>query len=326
LNLTPNTKNVQDPDIAVTGNGHVYVTINQGATISGQPNAIVVAKSTDCGRTFSKPTVVTTFIPYDAQDRTLPGGYARDCGDFDNACQSGFTFFRRVTTPRSTADQSDKANEWVYVAFDATKPGTEVDTLTTYGSIQSGRASQGGVYFARLDGASGAVTTAALIDSQSVGHQLFPDISADDGILHAIWWDSRADPNYSPLRPVGNDASGNVVPSLDVWYAKSTNGGASWTDKAKLTDSASNPNFEQFSNRSVPFAGDYLWISSVGSFAFAAWTDWRNVLPGADPRQPGDTTGADVNQCRVLSAITGWSSDQCPRDGGLDQNIYGAAK
>ena len=50
-------------------------------------------------------------------------------------CQSGYTFFRRNTSTRSTADQYDAAHEWIYIVYDAAKPGTEVDTGTTYGSL-----------------------------------------------------------------------------------------------------------------------------------------------------------------------------------------------
>jgi len=50
-----NIGNVQDPDISVTGNGHVYVTFDMGATNSGQVDSVGIAKSSDCGRTFAKP-------------------------------------------------------------------------------------------------------------------------------------------------------------------------------------------------------------------------------------------------------------------------------
>src|SRR3954452_14307345 len=40
MTLTSNIKNVQDPDIAVTGNGNVYVTIGQGASVNGQQDAV----------------------------------------------------------------------------------------------------------------------------------------------------------------------------------------------------------------------------------------------------------------------------------------------
>jgi hypothetical protein len=344
MNLTSNTMNVQDPDIAVTGNGHVYVTMGQGATINGQPDAVVYAKSTDCGRTFDKPVIAAKYEPYEAQDIAAPqpvptqsapddpagdeevAGNARDCGDFQDACQSPYTFFRRGTSPRSTADQKDKAREWVYIVYDATKPGTAIATGTTYGSVSSGIGSQSGVFFVRLDGATGVSTSPVLIDNEPNGHQVFPDISADGGMLYMVWWDSRHDPAYSPKRPIGNDANGVTLPSLEAWSASSKNGGLAWTvSSAPLSGAISNPNYEQFDNRSVPFAGDYLWITSIGNQAFATWTDWRNTVAGDDPREGTSTDHADVKQCRTFDAATKtWSSDTCPHDGGLDQDIYGS--
>ena len=50
--------------------------------------------------------------------------------------------------------------------------------------------------------------------------------------------------------------------------------------RPKLTDVMSNPNYEQFADRTVPFAGDYLWVSMVGSSTFGVWTDWRNTVAG----------------------------------------------
>jgi hypothetical protein len=92
-----------------------------------------------------------------------------------------------------------------------------------------------------------------------------------------------------------------------------------------VSDVTTNPNYEQFSNRTVPFAGDYLWVTSLGSFSFTTWTDWRDTVPGTDPREAGaseDSDNADVKQCRVFSGGV-WSGDLCPHAGGLDQNIYG---
>ena len=86
----------------------------------------------------------------------------------------------------------------------------------------------------------------------------------------------------------------------------------------------SNPNYEQFANRTVPFAGDYLWISAVGSQTFGVWTDWRNTAAGGDPREAGDADAdaADVTQCRTFSGGA-WSGDTCVHAGGLDQDIFG---
>lgn len=351
--LTESIQSVQDPDIAVTGNGNVYVTFRSFAFVNGLPNAIYYAKSTDCGATFSRPVLLTEFVRWDAVDVTDPqpiagarsalqdvGGEtqgpapdkearARDCGDFLDRCASGYTFFRVNTSPRSTADQYDKDHEYVYVVYGATKPGTEVDTGTTYGTVASGTGSQSGAYFIRLDGATGAHTDPVLLDGQTVGHQIWPDISADGGVLHVLWYDSRNDASYSPARPIGNQADRTVVQALDVFASRSTDAGATWATATIQTTFKSNPNYEQFDNRAVPFNGDYLWITSLGNFAFGTWTDYRNTVQGSDPREGtgGDSDGstADVKQCRAFDSATGtWGPDTCPHDGGLDQDIYGA--
>jgi hypothetical protein len=344
--LTPSSKSVQDADIAVTGSGNVYVTWNAERGPSDADEAIEYAKSTDCGRTFGPIHTVVTYTAYEAQDVGAPvaapaqaraddppsaedeeasGSLARDCGDFDAACASGYTFFRRATQARSTADQR-AGNETVYVVYDPSKPGTRVQTGTTYGSIAPGVGSQSGIFFVRLNGATGAVSQPVQIAPEARGHQLFPDIAIEGGGLHALWWDSHNDPQYSPARPIGNDAAGNVYPSLDTYGSSSSNGGTTWTAPVRMSDTTTAPNYEQFSDRTVPFAGDYLWISAVGNSTFGTWTDWRNTAAGTDQRESGDDdqdAGADVHQCRNGDAASGFTSDLCPRDGGLDQNIYG---
>ncbi|HEY3070623.1 MAG TPA: sialidase family protein [Gaiellaceae bacterium] len=346
---------VQFPDIAVTGNSNIYLVFRSFESGRGpEKDSIYYVKSTDCGVTFSRPKVLTDFIPNDAVDKSSPEaaprqaqaddpasgekegvdeGSARDCGDFADACTSGYTFFRRDTQPRATADQFDTAAghlDWFYVVYDATKPGTEEDTGTTYGTEGSGVGSQAGIYFLRVDGATGGKFGPNLIDDDEVGHQVFPDISADNpdsasrGTLHAIWWDSRNDECYSVTRPIGNCDDRTTVPSLDAWAAVSTNYGTGW-DSTRVSDVTTNPNYEQFDNRSVPFAGDYLYVSSVNDFAFGVWTDWRDTVQGTDPREDPedeDAGTADVHQCRVFEDGA-WSGDRCPRDGGIDQNIYG---
>jgi hypothetical protein len=317
----------------------------------------VVAQSTDCGKTFSPPQVIQTFTPSDAQDirqpaggsitqsqpddpgfedesGDAPGSTARDCGDFADHCQSGFTFFRRDTQVRSTADQLDAAHEWIYIVYDATKDGTVTSSTSSYSSAGTGNVGQAATYFVRYDGVTGSHTSPTLIDDQARGHQVFPDISADGGVLHALWWDSRNDPCYSVQLPIGNCDNRSTVPSLDVYAAMSTNAGTTWTGKTRVSDVTTNPNYEQFDNRAVPFAGDYLWVTSLGATAFGVWTDWRDTVAGSDPRETTpdpDAGNADVVQCRTSSVVTDkkgnqttvFSGDTCPHAGGLDQNIYG---
>ena len=339
MKLSQTVHDIQFPDIAVTGNGHVYVTYRQFADVRSHSSvdAIAYNASTNCGASFSPAHFVQSFEPYDPTDISVFGGVNGDCGDFASECVSGYTFMRGGTQVRSTADQQDSSHDYVYLVYDPSIPGTEVSTGTTYDSVTSadlpasyhhGVGSPSGVYFFRLNGATGAHTPPTLIDDPrgQGGLQRFPDISVDAGSMHAIWWDSRNDPCYSPKRPLGNCADKSTVPSLDAFAASGSAATLTWSPAMRLSDVTSNPNWEQFGGRAVPFGGDYLYISSVGTFSYGTWTDWRNVVPGTDPREGGDADDdqADVKQCRVQNADGSFGPDTCPFLGGLDQNIYGA--
>jgi hypothetical protein len=359
MKLSQTVHDIQFPDIAVTGDGHVYVTYRQFADVRGHvlQDGIAYNASTNCGASFSAPRVIQNFEPYDPTDlagpavpgaapvtgdggetldQPAPGSVVGECGDFASECMSGYTFMRGGTQVRSTADQSDTTHDYVYVLYDPSIPGTEVPSGTTYGSITSEDlpdkyhqdvGSQSGIYFLRLDGATGAHTTPVLIDDPR-GHgglQRFPDISVDQGSMHAIWWDSRNDPCYDPARPLGNCADRSTVPSIDAFGAAGSTSTLAWSPAVRLSDVTSNPNWEQFGGRTVPFGGDYLYISSVGAFSFGTWTDWRDVVAGADARESGDADAdaADVKQCRAVNPDGSVGPDTCPFAGGLDQNIYG---
>src|SRR6266571_2668235 len=323
LKLSQTVHDIQFPDISVTGDGHVYVTYRQFADVRSNQatDAIAYNGSTDCGKTFSPPKLVVPFEPYDPTDLSS-GSVVGECGDAASACASGYAFMRGGTQIRSTADQADKAHDYLYLVYDPSIPGTEVATGTSYGSVTSedlpdkyhqNVGSQSGIYFFRLDGATGAHTTPVLIDDPRAhgGLQRFPDISVDAGSMHAIWWDSRLDPRYSPARPLGNCADRSTVPSLDAFAASGSTSTLTWSGATRLSDVSSNPNWEQFGGRTVPFGGDYLYISSVGSFSYGAWTDWRNVVAGPDPREneDGHPDAADVKQCRTMNSDGSFGTD-----------------
>jgi hypothetical protein len=338
LKLSQTVHDIQFPDIAVTGNGHVYVTYRQFADVrsNSSVDAIDYNASTDCGASFSAPRLIQSFEPYDPTDLYDSGGLALSCGDFASECVSGYTFMRGGTQVRSTADQQEKSHDYLYVLYDPSIPGTEVPSGTTYGSVVSedlpekyhqNVGSQSGIYFFRLDGSTGAHTAPVLIDDPRArgGLQRFPDISVDAGSMHAIWWDSRNDPCYSPQRPLGNCADRSTVPSLDAFAASGSTATLTWSGATRLSTVTSNPNWEQYGGRTFPFGGDYLYVSSVGAFSYGVWTDWRDVVAGTDPREGGDSDadGADVKQCRTQNPDGSFGPDTCPYAGGLDSNIYG---
>ena len=339
-------KDVQFPDIAVTHDGTVTVTWRQIASKrAGETDAVVYNVSKDCGKTFlNQPLTLANFVHYDLQDvvggssgtpidsgvRGETGtpdagsGGARDCGDGRDACLSGYTFFRQDSQVRSTADENDITNT-VYVVYNATKPGTQTPTGTTYGTIVSGTGSQSATYFTTIKNGVGQ-GDGTIVDPQAKGHQFFPDVAAKNGKLHLIWWDSRNDVAYSPTLPPGDTSTGTTSgDALDVYATAKSYGDASFPPAIRVTNRGTNGNFEQFDGRRVPFGGDYLWVTAVGQNAYVVWTDWRDTVAGVDPR-PFDASetvpdGFDVLQCRTAS--DNYASDSCQNAGGKDQNIYG---
>ena len=358
VKISTGSKDVQFADIAVTSNGTVYIAYRQFDSNRGHQQASVqYVVSRDGGATFSKPAKAADFEPFDAADSAgdpaaaakahdqafenadgpeaeageASVGDSRDCGSGPFACRSGFVFFRHDSQPRITADPK-ASNQNVYLVFDATIPGTEKTSTTTYNTADpvgtTLKVGQGGIYFAALT--SSGWSTPKLLAPTTKGHQFFPDVNADGGVLHAVWHDSRNDPAYSVQYPPGNDgavrdAAGFAAAThgLDTYAASSTDGGATWAS-VRLSGQSQMPNYEMFGDRQVPFHGDYNYVSSVGSFAYNTWTDTRQVRPGDDPRNAGGE-GFDVFQCRTQDSTGAWSADTCPNAGGLDQDIFGAA-
>lgn len=358
--ISTGSKDVQFADIAVTSNGTVYLAYRQFDNSRGhQDNEVAYVVSRDGGRTFSKPAVATTFESFDAADsagdptaaakaheQAYLGsdgpaaeageesvGDSRDCGSGPFACKSGFVFFRHDSQPRITADpKAPVSDQRVYLVYDATVPGSEQPSQTTYNTADPDgstlRVGKGAIYLSVL-GSAGWSTPRQLAPTTR-GHQLFPDINADGGVLHAVWHDSRNDPAYSVQYPPGNngavrDAQGfaTATHGLDTYAASSRDAGATWS-VARLSGASQMPNYEMFGDRRVPFHGDYNYVSSVGGFAYNTWTDTRQVVPGDDPRYLGGES-FDVHQCRTQSSTGAWSADTCPDAGGLDQDIFGAA-
>jgi hypothetical protein len=265
-----------------------------------------------------------------------PQNDARDCGDGPFVCQTGYVFGRVNSAPRNAADPIAGQGDELYVVIEATVPGTQRPTGTSYGTIASGTASQSSIYFTKTENAGATWSPLTRIDPQGKGNQFYPDIDANGGKLHAVWQDTRVDAAMGPggtwitvpfenihtANPPGSTAT---AASTESFYSTSSNAGGSWTT-TKASSVAYKLNWEQFGNRDIPFFGDYNYISAVGSKVLMTWADGRDTVAGDDPRYTnGDgTDGFDVRQCRTFNATTQtWSADNCPNAGGLDQQIWG---
>jgi hypothetical protein len=298
-------------DLAVGPDGAVYLSFLTYPSSSNPRSDVWLSKSTDGGASFGPAAHVATIELFDSSQ--FSGNGATDCGDGPFACPSGLTFSRFTTAPAVAADATG-----VHVVWNA--------------RLASG---QSKVFVRNSPDGTTWTAPAATLDTVALGHQWTPDIASAGGVITAVFYDSRADPAYAPHLPPGNTAggqnSGDVVHTL---AAKSTNGGISWTE-TQLSTVGSNFGWETHGARRDGFWGDYIYVSAVGASVVAAWTDSRDLVPGADPRETGtadDHDGFDVlqpctyvpNDINAAAYSSPTNDDPCLSQGGLDQNIYAA--
>ena len=344
---------VQGCDIAVEHDGDVYVSWRSfGTSNPNQHSGMRVVRSTDGGLTFGKPVQIATFTPY------FPNiGGLRDCGDGPFLCPApSFVFPRIPLEPRLTADQTGTV-PGVFATWNAVDPASIVPSQTAYSSATPGTVGRSLVYVARSTTNGTSWSPGVPVDPSpgDPGHQYFSDVDAYGGMLVTVWQDNRTDDAYSVQRPIGNrlDAQGRAVASgTDViaTYAATSTNGVTWTPLGMISATTHQPSYEMFGSRDIPFQGDYNWVAIAdgngaaagGLFAYAAWTDNREVVPGVDPRETeaegGFVDGFDVLQCRIdLGRAAGevnrnvplaradapFTGDNCGNGGGLDQDIFG---
>lgn len=344
--------NVQGCDIAVEHDGDVYVSWRSFAGIAQEANGMKVVRSTDGGERFGKPVRIAAFTSY------FPNiGGTRDCGDGPFLCSApSFVFPRIPLEPRLTADQTGGV-DGVFATWNAVDPASIVPSTSAFSSATPGNVGRSLVYVAKStdDGSTWSAGVPVDPSPGDPGHQFFPDVDAYGGTLVAIWQDNRTDNDYSVQLPLGNklDAQGRAVSSgTDVvaTYAARSSDGVTWTPLGMVSAATHQPSYEMFGSRDIPFQGDYNWVAIAdgngpaagGLFAYTAWTDNREVVPGEDPReteaQAGFVDGFDVLQCRIdLGAVEGavntdvplaradapYTGDNCGNAGGLDQDIFG---
>ena len=338
---------VQGCDIAIEADGDVYVSFraNQGSRAKRAGMGFV--RSTDGGVTFSRATLATTALIYN------PFDVSRDCGDGIEHCPSDLVFHRYPLEPRLTADQTGEL-AGVWLTFNAVDPATVVPSdpakAGSYHSAGSGFVGQSVIYVARTSN-NGATWSKMKVEASPQGPQYFPNIDSHAGELAVVWQDNRG-PTYDVQYPPGNtrDGQGRAISAgtsiVNTFTAEWQ--GSGFGPTVKVSSVAHQPQYEMFAARSVPFQGDYNWISLAelanGSvIGYMSWTDNRNVVPGSDPRelqeQDGFNDGFDVAQCLidlnppdendVLAGIplaraeAPFTGNNCGNNGGLDQNIYG---
>jgi hypothetical protein len=151
------------------------------------------------------------------------------------------------------------------------------------------------------------------IDDPAAGHQLMAAAAADSGLLSVLWYDTRADSQFTPS---------GAIHALDVYYAEldPTLGTRRVLRLTAETEAADRPVFtvlgqqrEKLSERpalSSPerppeqeartesqvcepygFIGDYIGLAADRDNAYAAWCDLRDVRGTRDICQGGTCDG-----------------------------------
>jgi hypothetical protein len=251
--------------------GNVYLAFD--GTINNGLSGVVFTRSTNGGLTFASPILVTT-------DGALPG-IAVDAGGniFVSAIQTsghnilvskstdgGLSFskpffaamnitplptalpgnrFRTTTIPQIAADASG-----VFIVWD--------DFRTRDSNVMFARSLNGGVTW----------SNPLIVNDVTANQQFFSSIAVSSRTISVIWYDSR----------LGQLSNGTIT-GLDVFYARSTNAGSTFSASIRLTSTSFNPNLVErtdFGDTQI-FMGDYIQVGASPSAVHPIWTDNRNA-------------------------------------------------
>lgn len=336
--------------------GKICLTWRRGEAkgVNNETDAIMVACSTDEGKTFAKASVLSNLCAAD-QD-------------------TSFTRFRIRAVPAITADGPRFHVVWSDRPRDASGACSNLDARI-YGSHST-------------DG--GGWATPGQIAPSALGNQVNPAIAVSSGQIEVMWYDFRHDASgvFATLDelPIVENFLGVPQPrkrhTVDVYATHKAVGAAQWAapypvskyifgeikdpaDLAKLPAGAPtrqqlqwNPvNVRLFKKLTVPGLGDYnsvtmeaiapadpvgqpgVWTRATGQlgdpYVFYSWTDNRNIklLPNEDYSKPrpftppelpldvaeGGMSVFDPTKTRVFPCVAGLG-------GTKNQDVFGALK
>jgi hypothetical protein len=291
--------------------GNVYVAHTNFHGVAGS-SPIVFSSSSDGGRTFAGPKVISTGgrsgTPYNqgsdigvGPDGTIYVAYAafepgtgigsinlvrsRDCGrtwsqpvvvGTNNGPQAPGVAFRTPAFAFVAADDTDSGV--VYVAY---------QSLSGDYDVYVHRSTDGGTTW----GAPVQVN-----EDPGARHQIFPTIDVSNGALHVAWYDFR-----NSVTP-GNEA-------LDVFYASSNTTGVAYpafSHNVRVTDVSHNGNCLTFGGGTAQFHGDYNELDArwngTSHVVHLAWADNRDVSPCDTDPAPGPATNNSGNRNQNIYA------------------------
>jgi hypothetical protein len=327
--LCPNSLNPNTPDACdnndfaqpvIGADGSLYVVFrnfNNAVTPPDNFNDILAVKSTDGGKTFSGPVLVTHF--YDLPDCLTYTGDDPFVACVPTAPASDRSVFRAVNYPSAVADPTNPNR--LYVTFGSyINPDSKESNPAGHGHcVPNGFSSTTGINLYNGVGTPNDCNDDILLafstdggktwSGQKIDPRNAPVISSEaPGTLTDQFWQWAAINSSGTLvvsyydRKYGHD---EATGQLDITLAAST---GSRTFAHELVTSRHIPpptEFPDKTNGYSTFFGDYAGLAASGSMAWPLWSDSR------DPEYTQCPTATDLRKlCRVMNGtVPGFDED-----------------
>lgn len=286
-----------EPHVAVDPSNPKNVVVVFRHSGAGNPTRPFMATSTDGGATFSQPFMMFDKpMGFDPPYPVIHNGTLAISWHTTTSLpsSSNFSTSDKILFSTSTDNGKTWTDTQVATGIDADTPLLAYDTTRNrydmYWNMNGNNdpnASVGDldIYFSSsADGKSWTSPVRVNDDPKNTGRdQEFPEMSLTaSGRLDMVWYDNRNDP-FPPAGP------GNVGNREDVYYASSTDGGATWSKNVRLNDVTINRTIGTWNNQYyivVPPA-----VVSADTYALAVWSDTRN---GDDSTNAQDLYAAPI--------------------------------
>jgi BNR repeat-like domain len=262
--------------------GTIYVAFDH--TGGNKKQAVFVSRSTDRGESFSAPVRVSDYVTGQngliaADPFVSPNGHV-------HVAWQDWAHSRLRTSTSMDGGRTWRADVTIahtQTAFDLDLPSIDVRGALLYPSCDadtSGGAYRGRLYCSWWDGTEESDTEVyvsrstndgaswsnpVLVNDVQSGDQYYQWLAVDPvtGDVDLSWYDTRGDPSRQ---------------SVNVFFAASGNGGASFSDNIRVTTARSNEETGTNINFGNQY-GDYEGLDAYGGVAHPVWTDHRASLP-----------------------------------------------
>jgi len=247
-----------DPSLAVDGSGNVYVAWEDGYynSAGGFRGDIYFAKSTDGGATWSANVQVNDDIGLGEQYGYNPSMTADGSGNVYVAWEDGYydssddhfyadIYFAKSTDGGTIWSANTQVNNDAGFA-DQYAPSLAVDSSgNIYAAWKDERNKYSDIYFAKSTDGGATWSTDVTVDNDT-GLASEPSLAVNgSGNLYVAW----------------DDRSWNY----DIYFAKSTDGGATWSEDVKANDDAG-PGFEGHPSLAVDGGGNLYAVWEDGAY------------------------------------------------------------